>query len=257
MGMPANSSLEKQPPQSGRDPGTPEPKPGPYAPPRGKLFQLLWPITSYVVTNVTVTLLWVVLFVLNRTRVIGRRNVGAERNTLLLSNHQSMLDSFLVGLAAFYPQSCLKPHLIPWNPGANESRWVLRGVASYERYVTRLEREALVARQEELGRPQATRAALIPIRKSAAWWDLTQDERRAIFEERSGHIRTGLRYLPAVARRLYHCRDLGEPFDFLTWFEYAPHDQGGFDELVGTLRTSEEWTFVEREVDIRLVRTGL
>jgi hypothetical protein len=141
--------------------------------------------------------------------------------------------------------------------GPNERRWVLRGVASYERYVTRPEREALVARQEELGRPQATRAALIPIRKSAAWWDLTQDERRAILEERSGHIRTGLRYLPAVARRLYHCRDLGEPFDFLTWFEYAPHDQGGFDELVGKLRTSEEWTFVEREVDIRLVRTGL
>src|SRR2546428_7160638 len=31
-------------------------------------------------------------------------------------------------------------------------------------------------------------------------------------------------YLPAIARRLYHCRDLGEPFDFLTWFEYAPAD---------------------------------
>jgi hypothetical protein len=26
-----------------------------------------------------------------------------------------------------------------------------------------------------------------------------------------------------VARRLHHCRDLGEsePFDFLTWFEYS------------------------------------
>ena len=141
--------------------------------------------------------------------------------------------------------------------GPTDSRWVLRGVASYERYVTRPEREALVARQEELGRPQATRAALIAISKSAAWWDLTQDERRAVLEERSGHIRTGLQYLPAVARRLYHCRDLGEPFDFLTWFEYAPHDQRRFDELVGKLRKFEEWTFVEREVDIRLVRPGL
>ncbi len=34
-----------------------------------------------------------------------------------------------------------------------------------------------------------------------------------------------MRYLLAVARRLYHCRDLGEPFDFLTWFEYAPQDE--------------------------------
>jgi hypothetical protein len=30
------------------------------------------------------------------------------------------------------------------------------------------------------------------------------------------HDKTGLRYLPEVARRLHHSRDLGEPFDFLT-----------------------------------------
>jgi 1-acyl-sn-glycerol-3-phosphate acyltransferase len=91
------------------------------APRRGRLFQLLWPVTSYLVTNVTVTLFWVLFFVLNRTTVIGRKHVGAERNTLLLSNHQSMLDSFLVGLGAFYPQSWLRPHLIPWNPAAAEN----------------------------------------------------------------------------------------------------------------------------------------
>src|SRR5712671_4171827 len=121
MGIPTNASLEKQPPQSGRDSRTPEPKSGRHAPRRGKLFDLLWPVTSYVVTNVTVTLLWLVFFVFNRTVVIGRRNVGEERNTLLLSNHQSMLDSFLVGLGAFYPASWLKPHLIPWNPAAAEN----------------------------------------------------------------------------------------------------------------------------------------
>src|SRR6266699_3253752 len=91
------------------------------APRRGRLFHLFWPVTSYVVTNVTVTLFWLVFFVFNRTVVIGRRNVGEERNTLLLSNHQSMLDSFLVGLAAFYPTSWLKPQLIPWNPAAAEN----------------------------------------------------------------------------------------------------------------------------------------
>src|SRR3989442_12335 len=32
-----------------------------------------------------------------------------------------MLDSFLVGLGAFYPQSWLKPQLIPWNPAAAEN----------------------------------------------------------------------------------------------------------------------------------------
>jgi len=137
-------------------------------------------------------------------------------------------------------------------PTPQDTAWVLRGVTSYERYVRRAERSALVARQPSLGRPEATCAALIPIRKSAAWWELTQDERRAIFEERSHHIGTGLEYLPAIARRLYHSRDLGEPFDFLTWFEYAPASSERFEDLVGRLRATEEWAYIEREIDIRV-----
>lgn len=132
--------------------------------------------------------------------------------------------------------------------------WVLRGTTSNERYVTRTEHDALAAVQAPLGRPEATRAALIPVRKSEAWWELSQDERRAIFEERSRHVSTGLRYLPAIARRLHHCRELAEPFDFLTWFEYAPEHATAFEELLGRLRASEEWIYVEREVDIRLAR---
>lgn len=134
--------------------------------------------------------------------------------------------------------------------------WLLRGVTSNERYVERTEKDELVARQPVLGRPEATHAALIPLRKNTTWWSLTQDERRSIVEDRSKHIQTGLRYLPAVARRLHHCRDLGEnqPFDFLTWFEYAPSDAASFDELLVQLRASEEWTYVDREVDVRLIR---
>ncbi len=142
-------------------------------------------------------------------------------------------------------------------PGPLESAdWLLRGLTSNERYVTRREKERLVAIQPGLGRPQATRAALIPIRKTASWWALAQDDRRRIFEERSRHVNTGLKYLPAVARRLHHCRDLGEnePFDFLTWFEYAPQDSQAFEELVAALRATEEWKYVEREIDIRLLR---
>ena len=136
------------------------------------------------------------------------------------------------------------------------AKWILRGVTSNERYVTQAEKEQLVKKQVALGRPEATHAALIPIRKNAKWWALTQDERRAILEERSNHVKTGLKYLPAVARRLHHCRDLTdvEPFDFLTLFDYAKADAAAFDDLVGALRATEEWKYVEREVDIRLVR---
>ena len=97
-----------------------------------------------------------------------------------------------------------------------DAAWVLQGVTSNLRYTTDAERATLAARQPALGHPEATRAALIPIRKTEAWWNLAQDTRRAIFEERSRHTSVGLEYLPAVARRLSHSRDLGEPFDFLT-----------------------------------------
>jgi hypothetical protein len=149
-------------------------------------------------------------------------------------------------------------------PGAearlpDDAKWQLRGVTSNERYVTRAEHDLLVAKQPSLGRPPATCAALIPICKSAAWWALAQDERRRIFEETSNHVTTGLQYLPAIARRLHHCRDLGEdePFDFLTWFEYEPSNAAAFDELVMKLRTSEEWEYVKREIEIRLERDPL
>ena len=134
--------------------------------------------------------------------------------------------------------------------------WVLRGVARHDRYVTAEERKSLTVLSAPLGRPSSTAAALIPIKKSAEWWALPQDERRAIFEERSHHIAASLGYLPRIARRLHHGRELGEPFDFLTWFEFAPADSAAFDELCGVLRATAEWSFVEREVEIRLARVG-
>lgn len=124
------------------------------------------------------------------------------------------------------------------------------------RYTTAEEKGQLEAKQEGLGRSDSTLAVLIPIKKTEAWWDLSQDERREIFEEQSRHTTIGLEYLPAIARRLYHCRDLGpgEPFDFLTWFEFSPDHEQAFDELLLKLRSSREWEFVEREVEIRLKR---
>jgi hypothetical protein len=146
--------------------------------------------------------------------------------------------------------------IVPGEVLVPEAKWILQGATSNERYVTRPEKELLVAKQEGLNRPEATRAVLIPIRKNPAWWALTQDERREIFETQSQHTHIGLEYLPAVARKLHHCRDLtGEqPFDFLTWFEFAPEATPAYDKLLARLRASVEWSYVEREVEIRLVR---
>lgn len=135
-----------------------------------------------------------------------------------------------------------------------DALWCLRGFRSNLRYTTAAEHDQLLSKQSGLGRPQATRAALIPIRKTDAWWALAQDQRRQIFEETSKHTTIGLQYLPDVARRLYHSRDLGEPFDFLTWFEYAPEHEPAFDQLLVRLRATHEWTFVSREFELRLRR---
>jgi hypothetical protein len=45
-----------------------------------------------------------------------------------------------------------------------------------------------------------------------------------------------------------------EPFDFLTWFEYEPAHEAAFNKLLAALRATAEWAYVERAIDIRLVR---
>jgi hypothetical protein len=144
--------------------------------------------------------------------------------------------------------------IVPDSVSRPEAAWILRGMTSNERYVSRPEKTLLVERQRDLGRAESTCAAIIPIRKSAAWWALTQDERRDILAEQSKHIQIGLQYLPGISRRLHHCRDLSEnePFDFVTQFDYVPGDQDAFNRLLAELRATEEWKYVEREVDIRM-----
>ena len=134
------------------------------------------------------------------------------------------------------------------------SSWVLRGVVRNTRFVTREDRPTLEPRYLKQGPVESTCAALLPIRKSAAWWNLEHDERQEIIEARSRQLGRGMRFLPAIARRFLYGRDLGDPFDMVTWFEYSSRDQSIFDDLAGALRSSMEWQYIEREVEIRLVK---
>ncbi len=137
------------------------------------------------------------------------------------------------------------------DPAGPPGPWVLRGTSSNLRYTSIAGASQLRAVQSSLGRPQARCAALIPIRKRGEWWALAQDERDAVFRQ-ARHHDIGVPYVGAIARALYHSRDLGEPFDFLTWFEFAEEDTPAFDRLLGALRASEEWRYIDREIDIRL-----
>lgn len=100
-------------------------------------------------------------------------------------------------------------------------------------------------------------AVLIPICKSAAWWALAQDERRAFLQSGTpGHFEIGLEYASTIYRRLYHARALpGSSWDFLTYFEFPVERRPEFERLLARLRDVDqnpEWQFVEHEVEIWL-----
>lgn len=130
--------------------------------------------------------------------------------------------------------------------------WVLKGFTSNLRYTQRTEKEVLDKKPSILNKQENTCAAFIPIRKNEEWWLFTQDERRQIIAENSKHIEIGTKYLTTISRQLFHSRDIGEEFDFLTWFEFSPNNISLFNELLEALRSTEEWKYVDREIDIRL-----
>ncbi|ADB15561.1 hypothetical protein Psta_0876 [Pirellula staleyi DSM 6068] len=174
--------------------------------------------------------------------------VGSDVGTWKVTSQRTIVGEALPSVA--------RVEVVAGDVAAAESGWVLRGATSHERYVTRSEKNELLRKQVALGRAEATSGAILPIRKNDKWWALTQEERRAIFEETSHHIAIGMKYLPAVARRLHHCRDLSrvEPFDFITLFDFAPADSSAFDDMLTSLRATEEWKYIDREIDIRLER---
>ena len=86
--------------------------------------------------------------IFNRTKVHNRRNFGLSKNTLICSNHRTMIDSYMVGHLSSWPWGLLLPHKLPYHPAAKENffrnrvigwfswRWrcipVRRGVKDFE-----------------------------------------------------------------------------------------------------------------------------
>jgi 1-acyl-sn-glycerol-3-phosphate acyltransferase len=85
---------------------------------------------SYVATLITAFICVVVFRAFNITRVYGRKNIPFQKKGVLyVSNHQTMYDSFFIGVAGFFPELILHPGLLPLNFAAKEnyfSRWYSR-----------------------------------------------------------------------------------------------------------------------------------
>src|SRR5207244_12562372 len=97
-----------------------------------------------------------------------------------------------------------------------------------------VQRDELAKRSRtELPPSKDTVAVVIPIRKSAAWWALAQDERAAYFQKREdqkGHTAIGAEYVERFYRKLYHTRYAVETtdHDFITYFEFQREHEGDF-----------------------------
>lgn len=72
-------------------------------------------IVQYVMMVAALVLCFVVFRILNRTTVIRIKNTRLTPNTVIISNHQSLLDSFLVGSVLGSPQLLRQPWLMPWH----------------------------------------------------------------------------------------------------------------------------------------------
>lgn len=122
-------------------------------------------------------------------------------------------------------------------------------------YTSPEQQAALAHAHGEFGAGATT--VIIPIRKSEAWWGLSAEDRRAHFRVGAGHTHTGAPYVDRVYRKLYHSRSMGLPYDFVTYFEFAPEDAGYFRDLLQELRDQNrnpEWRYVEWECEIWLTK---
>ena len=97
-------------------------------------------------------------------------------------------------------------------------------------------------------------AVIIPLRKTAAWYALPHDQRKAKIP---AHVDLGVPFIPAIHRRLFHSRDYSKDYDFLTYFEFRAADEPQFRQLCQALRDPKrnpEWTYIDRDCEIWLTK---
>ncbi|MFC1851715.1 lysophospholipid acyltransferase family protein [candidate division CSSED10-310 bacterium] len=85
------------------------------------LFKGVDSVLTYLWINLTAVVSLIFFKLLNRTEIIGRENIPDKTKVLLCSNHQTMIDSFLIGAFAFFPKVLIRPDLLPYHPAALEN----------------------------------------------------------------------------------------------------------------------------------------
>jgi len=137
---------------------------------------------------------------------------------------------------------------------------VYRGVVRPTQYTGGAMNEFAYAHQRLQERGAAMpNAFLLPLKKSAAWWQKDWMERHTFFLPRydghgrminDGHALAAAPGIRSLMRRTYQNRTMpapGEEYDFVTYFECADADVGTFHAVRTALRNTSrnpEWAFV-------------
>ena len=72
-------------------------------------------VISYLILFLTGLVFWVFIKVGNRTIIIGRENVPWRKNCLIIANHLTMVDSWFLTFAVYWPGVMVRPSLFPWH----------------------------------------------------------------------------------------------------------------------------------------------
>ena len=97
-------------------------------------------------------------------------------------------------------------------------------------------------------------AVIIPLRKTAAWYALNQDQRKALIP---AHVDVGVPFIKTIHRRLFHSRAFSKDYDFITYFEFRASDETRFRQLCQALRDPKrnpEWTYIDRDFEVWLTK---
>ncbi|TSC82657.1 MAG: 1-acyl-sn-glycerol-3-phosphate acyltransferase [Parcubacteria group bacterium Gr01-1014_20] len=77
---------------------------------------------SYLVLSIASLLSFLYFRLLNRTKIVGRKNIPRQsQNILLVSNHRSLHDSLIIGVAGYFPEILIYPSQAPYNLAAKEN----------------------------------------------------------------------------------------------------------------------------------------
>ncbi len=86
-----------------------------------RIVGVLLSVVEYVFLSLSAVISTWLFFIMQRTKVYGKCNMVYQTNVVIASNHQTFIDSFLVGASLYFPHMLIHPKVVPWHLAASEN----------------------------------------------------------------------------------------------------------------------------------------